>query len=400
MELTESRYPITGRNPSARILLAKLRDLRTGSLDVELDGRIEHLEGGDVGPAGHIQIEHPSRLLRRVATGGSIGFAEGFIAGDWHSEDLTSLLWVLAVNGQGDYRPAGASLATRVLNRVRHHFNSNSRQGSRRNIAYHYDLGNDFYHCWLDPGMTYSAGVFQHDDDTLEEAQTQKYERMLALTGARPGQEILEIGCGWGGFAEHAGRQDMNVTGVTLSGRQLTWARERLLRAGLSARSDVRFQDYRDIEGKFDQIVSIEMFEAVGERYWPVFMKKVAQLLKPGGRAALQIITIADEAFERYRREPDFIQRYIFPGGMLPSVRAFDAAVSHAGLTVGEREFDGTGYARTLRLWHERFVKHTEALSELGLDERFQRMWRYYLAYCEAGFRSRRIDLMRVTLTR
>ncbi|MFM1891564.1 MAG: hypothetical protein RLZ44_641, partial [Pseudomonadota bacterium] len=229
-------------------------------------------------------------------------------------------------------------------------------------------------------------------------AQEAKYARMLELSGAQRGQHLLEIGCGWGGFAEHAARRGMTLTGITLSHEQLAWARQRLATAGLAGNTDLRLCDYRDLHGQFDHIVSIEMFEAVGEAYWDTYLAQLAANLKPGGRAALQVITIDDAVFERYRRRPDFIQRYIFPGGMLPSVRAFDAAASRAGLRVVEREFGGADYARTLALWHERFLQQTEQIANQGFDARFQRMWRYYLSYCEAGFRSGRIDVMRLAL--
>ncbi len=382
----------------ARPFFRQLRHLQHGSLDVEIGRRTLHLAGDRPGPAGHIQIAHPYRLLHRLATRGDIGFAEGYMAGDWHSEDLTALLWVLALNESRLGSGLAGSLPARLWGRWRHARNANTRSGSRRNIARHYDLGNAYYALWLDPGMTYSAARFATPGQALADAQDAKYDRMLELTGARPGQQLLEIGCGWGGFAEHAAARGLQLTGITLSREQLAWAEARLARIGLTDRAELRLCDYRDLAGQFDHIVSIEMFEAVGEAYWDTYLAKLAGCLKPGGRAALQVITIDDQAFAAYRQRPDFIQHYIFPGGMLPSVRAFDHAAQRAGLQVVEREFGGLDYARTLALWHDNFVRQDPQLAALGFDAAFRRMWRYYLSYCEAGFRSGRVDVMRLAL--
>ncbi len=397
MELLETRASRPTLSPAARLLIHRLGKLRHGSLEVEVNGRCLQLTGAEPGPAGHILIDRPTALLRRLALGGSVGFAEGYLAGDWSSNDLTPLLWVLAAN-ESAVSPGEPGGLPRFLGRLRHTLNANTRRGSRRNIAYHYDLGNDFYRLWLDAGMTYSAAVFAHAGEELEAAQERKYARMLELTGAQPGQHVLEIGCGWGGFALHAARRGLRVSGITLSREQLDWATRRLQDAGRAAQARLRYLDYRELEGRFDHIVSIEMFEAVGEAYWPTYLRKLRDCLGPGGRAALQVITIAGEAFAAYRRQADFVQRYIFPGGMLPSVDAFDRAAAAAGLRVVRREFGGQDYAETLTRWQNAFVRRALALREMGFDERFQRMWRYYLAYCEAGFRSGRIDLMRVSL--
>jgi cyclopropane-fatty-acyl-phospholipid synthase len=293
---------------------------------------------------------------------------------------------------------SGTGRLSRWLDRLQHRRRRNDRRGSRRNIAFHYDLGNDFYRLWLDPGMTYSAALFAETGEPLEAAQTRKYQRILDRLDARPGQHILEIGCGWGGFAEHAARQGYQVTGVTLSREQLAHAQERIATAGLSDRVELRLQDYRDLTGTFDQVVSIEMFEAVGEQYWPAYFEMVRRVLAPGGRASLQVITIADGIFAQYRRGTDFIQKYVFPGGMLPSVPAFDAAARAAGLAVVDRAFHGLDYADTLRRWDAAFCAARDRVADLGFDERFLRLWRYYLGYCEAGFRTGRVDLMQVAL--
>lgn len=399
MELTRNQPAQRGLSLTAGALVRQLRRIRKGSLDVEHGDRLVALTGSEPGPAGHLQLHRPGQLLSRLATRGDIGFAESYMDGDWDSNDLPALLWTLAANGRELGTAGHGGWVARLLGRLHHARNANTRAGSRRNIAYHYDLGNDFYRLWLDAGMTYSAALFDDAADVeLETAQTRKYQRLLAMTGARAGDHLLEIGCGWGGMAETAVRAGMRITGLTLSREQLQWAQQRLLKADPAGLADLRLQDYRDVEGRYDHIVSVEMFEAVGEAYWPLYMRRLRELLAPGGTAALQVIVIDPAAFPDYRRRPDFIQRYIFPGGMLPSVPAFDRAAREAGLQVVQRDYGGLDYARTLAGWRDRFLACQPTVRELGYDERFCRMWDYYLAYCEAGFRSGRVDLMRVAL--
>lgn len=398
MELTRNRSAQPRLPLAAAALVRQLRRIRHGSLDIEHDGRVIGLAGSRSGPVGHLQLHRPGRLLSRLATRGDIGFAESYMDGDWDSEDLAALLWNLGANEAQLRDAVSGGFLARLFDRLRHARNANTRTGSRRNIAHHYDLGNGFYRLWLDPGMTYSAASFDRPGLDLAAAQDRKYQALLDMTGAACGDHVLEIGCGWGGFAKVAARAGIEVTGLTLSREQLAWARERLARVGLDDRVDLRLQDYRDVTGRFDHIVSIEMFEAVGEAYWPVYMRRLRELLAPGGTAALQVIVIEPNAFARYRRRPDFIQRYIFPGGMLPSVPAFDRAAREAGLQVVQRDYGGLDYARTLALWRERFLAQQTDVGAQGYDERFCRMWDYYLAYCEAGFRTGRVDLMRVAL--
>jgi cyclopropane-fatty-acyl-phospholipid synthase len=276
--------------------------------------------------------------------------------------------------------------------RLRHWLNRNSRQGSRRNIMAHYDLGNEFYAQWLDPTMTYSSALFAGGEASLAGAQVAKYSRILERLQAAPGQRILEIGCGWGGFAEAATGQGLALTGLTLSPAQLAWAQRRVPSA------DLRLQDYRDVNGRFDHIVSIEMFEAVGERYWPAYFRTLARCLKPQGRAVVQSIVIRDELFASYRRGTDFIQQYIFPGGMLPSPSVFAREAGRQGLCVRDAFAFGDDYARTLALWREQFEARWPQIAALGFDETFRRLWRFYLAYCEAGFRAGNIDVMQFEL--
>ncbi|MBK5942101.1 hypothetical protein CCR96_23235 [Halochromatium roseum] len=373
-------------------------------------------------------------MARRLATKGHLGLGESWMAGDWDSTNPTALLHLLAVNEhRWRERQRGGPLH-RLLSPRRHQRRSNTRTGSRRNIAYHYDLGNDFYQLWLDPSMTYSSAVYSadagevydaddlysadasatykgpssapsqtaalndDDDQTLVQAQRLKYQRLLAMLDAKPGQHLLEIGCGWGAMAEAAAEQGLQLTGITLSEEQLAWAKSRFSGSPLAAQVELRLQDYRDVTETFDHIVSIEMFEAVGEEYWPTYMETLRERLRPGGTAALQVITISDDIFEDYKASPDFIQHYIFPGGMLPTVGRFDAAAQGAGLEITERSFYGKDYARTLRAWHRRFLERETEVRALGYDERFIRMWRYYLSYCEAGFLDDRIDVMQVAL--
>ena len=290
----------------------------------------------------------------------------------------------------------------RVINRLSHRRRRNSRSGSRKNIHAHYDLGNAFYAAWLDATMTYSSARFAGPDDGLEAAQTRKYAALARLMDLQPGQTVLEIGCGWGGFAEYAAREiGAHVTGVTISQEQHDFARRRLFEAGLAERTDIRMLDYRDVAGRFDRVASIEMFEAVGREYWPAYFDKIREVLVPGGRAGLQIITIQDALFEDYNSRTDFIQKYVFPGGMLPSEARLRPVIEQAGLDWQAVERFGSDYADTLALWDGRFQAAWPDIRRMGgFDERFRRLWRFYLGYCEAGFRSGRTDVIQLALNR
>ena len=392
--------------------------LAAGQLQLRLGRRGYLLDSDRDGPQAEIDIRRPVRMARRLATKGHLGLGESWMAGDWDSPDPTALLHLLAVNEhRWRERQRGGPLHQLISPR-RHRRRSNTRTGSRRNIAYHYDLGNDFYRLWLDESMTYSSAVYAEptvgsdavenialltavaddDDQTLAQAQQRKYQRLLAMLDAKPDQHLLEIGCGWGAMAEAAAERRLRLTGITLSQEQLAWAKARFDDSPFAAQVELRLQDYRDVTETFDHIVSIEMFEAVGEEYWPTYMETLRNRLRPGGTAALQVITIADDIFDDYKGSPDFIQHYIFPGGMLPTVGRFDAAAQAAGLEVVQRGFHGQDYARTLRAWQRRFLEREPEVRALGYDERFLRMWRYYLSYCEAGFLDDRIDVMQVAL--
>lgn len=385
---------------SLRAALASLPNIKGGTLRVRLPEGGMLTFGDGAGPSAEIAIRDYS-FARRVLFSGDIGFAEGWIEGEWTSPDLVNLLCLLADNTE---RLAGAFRGGAMgwlLNRLTHLGRANTRKGSRRNILAHYDLGNDFFAAWLDPSMTYSSARFGAGADDLESAQAAKYHAMAQHARLKPGDHVLEIGCGWGGFAEIAAREyGACVTALTISEEQLAFAQARIVRTGLSDRVTVRRLDYRDVEGQFDAVVSIEMLEAVGEKYWPSYFAKIAEVLKPGGRAALQVITMRDDLFEDYRSRSDFIQRYVFPGGMLPSIERLRAETSAADLRWGDVDMFGRDYDRTLSLWANAFEANWPTIKAQGFDERFRRFWLFYLAYCVAGFRMQRIDVIQLTLAK
>ena len=387
------------------VTLALAERLTHGQLTLHLpDGRTRVFIGDAAGPAAEMTLRSP-QVFRRLLSGGELGLAEAYMDGGWDTPDLTALITLGALNEDVLQRTLAGNLWGRLASQAIHALRPNSRRGSRRNIAAHYDLGNDFYAAWLDPSMTYSAALFSGPgDDALEAAQTSKYRRMAELAGITADHHVLEIGCGWGGFCTWAAAAiGCRVTAITISEAQYAYTRARVRAAGLADKVEVRLQDYRDLTGSFDAIVSIEMLEAVGEAYWPLYFRRLRERLRPGGRAALQVITIADDRFDSYRRGVDFIQRYIFPGGMLPSPAVLRGLTAEAGLGVARVSRHGADYARTLALWRQRFERAWPviAASEGGrFDERFHRMWRYYLAYCEAGFEIGRIDLLHLSLTR
>ena len=382
----------------ARRILALLHEIEHGSLEVQLPDGVRVQVGHGI-PLGHLRFERWS-AFRDILSKGDIGFAEGYIDGAWDTPDLTGLLTLLAGNRGAIDQAIYGRWWGRLYSRLRHLLNANTLTGSKRNIATHYDLGNDFYAHWLDPSMTYSSARFDGDLSlSLEDAQTRKYQHILDLLNLPAGQSLLEIGCGWGGFAEHAAQNCGHaVRGITLSHEQLDYARARIRQRGLAEQCSFAYQDYREEERQYDGIVSIEMFEAVGEAYWPVYFATLKKALKPGGSAVVQTILIDDALFERYRSGSDFIQQYIFPGGMLPSTRRFTEAAAAAGLRVTAHEHFGADYAETLRRWHQAFLEQIEAVHHLGFDERFVRIWRFYLAYCEAGFTAGSIDVAQFRL--
>ena len=382
---------------SIRRCFAALLGIRYGSLDIVLpDGRVARFSGTERGVHARFVIDS-YRFVQRLAAG-DVGFAEGYIAGEWSCDDLVALLEVLAANQHLIDRFAANPLV-RGVQMARHWLNRNSREGSRRNIHAHYDLGNGFYGAFLDRSMTYSSGLDVGDD--LEAAQHRKYAAVAAAAGIGPQDHVLEIGCGWGGFCEFAARHiGCRVTALTISREQFDYATARIAAAGLSDRVTIKFCDYRDEPGTYDRIVSIEMFEAVGEAYWQGFFDVVQARLKPDGKAAFQVITIREDIFPRYRREMDFIRHYIFPGGMLPTPTRLQQLIARNGFAALSYRAFGADYAVTCRQWRERFEANWHSIADLGFDDRFRRIWRYYLAYCEAGFSAGTIDVCHIAFAK
>jgi cyclopropane-fatty-acyl-phospholipid synthase len=391
-QLIDEAPPQTRLPRTARLALELLEGLEGGSLVVELPEGQRMLCGNGASVA-HWKVAD-LRAFEATLARGDIGLGESWMDGCWDTDDLAGMLTLLARNrSQLADTVYGRALELAAC-RVWHLLRANTRRGARRNIEAHYDLGNDFYRLWLDSTMTYSSAIFESGEESLADAQLRKYRRILRRLDAQPGQSILEIGCGWGGFAEVAATEfGCHVHGLTLSPSQLEYARQRAEQGGYADRVDFALCDYRDVRGRFDHVVSIEMIEAVGERWWPTYFGRIAGLLAPGGRCVIQAITIDDALFPRYRRGTDFIQRYVFPGGMLPSPMSVERQARAAGLALqGDFAF-GRDYATTLARWHEAFVSRLPAVLEQGYSPRFVRMWRFYLAYCEAGFSAGDIDV-------
>ncbi len=370
-----------------------LDGIEMGELTVEWpDGRTTVHGEHHVDPEYNARITlHNYRPLTRLLRAGEVGFAESYLCGDWSSDNLEHLFLLVMRNEEAIAHGLSGGMLMRAANTAKHWLNRNSLRGSERNIAFHYDLGNEFYELWLDHSMSYSSAVYESEQQTLAEAQQSKLNRVAHHLNAKPGNSVLEIGCGWGALGRHLAEQcSVDVTGISLSREQLAWARDHnrvSAESETSGSTDFQFIDYREVEGSYDHIVSIEMFEAVGEQYWNTYFQKLADLLVDGGTAVLQVITLLEERFEIYRSNPDFIQRYIFPGGMLPTKAHLSQLASKTGFDVVDTEWFGMSYARTLADWRERFDAVASDVTAQGFDDRFLRMWRYYLSYCEAGFR-------------
>ena len=389
-----------GTPAAARTVFKLLQKLRHGSLTVQMpDGSMQRF-GGETLPHATLHL-HNWNVCSAALKSGDIGFAESYIAGDWSTPNLAELLRVLVKNRQEVEGVIYGSWLGRLYYRIKHLLHRNTHANSRKNIHAHYDLGNTFYKLWLDETMNYSAAIFgDKPDQPMADAQKTKVRRALSLAGVKSGDRVLEIGCGWGALAEMATTEfDASITGVTLSTEQLAFAQERMQRLGVASRADLRLQDYRDIaDAPFDAVCSIEMVEAVGREYWPTYFQTVAKLLKPGGRACVQSIVIDDALFERYIHSTDFIQQYIFPGGCLPCPREFRAQAEAAGLEIVDEFAFGHDYAETLRRWRDAFLAQRSAVLATGFDERFVRIWEFYLAYCEAAFDENNIDVVQYTL--
>ena len=373
--------------------------LNTGRVDFVLpDGRRFRAEGAKPGPVAEVTINNPD-VFARLVREGDLGFSDAYLDGWWTTPDLQAFMDFIHADNDDMYDEFPGMGLVRAWEKARFWLQSNSKRQALKNISYHYDLGNDFYSLWLDDTMTYSSALFSTSQESLENAQVAKYASMIDQMGVQPGDHILEIGCGWGGFAEYAAKErDLKVTGLTISKEQLEYAQKRINNKGLGDKVNLKLQDYRDETGIYDGVASIEMFEAVGEKYWPIYFNKVKQCLKPGKQATLQIITIQDARWEVYRKGVDFIQKYIFPGGMLPSPTVLRQEVAKAGLNVQHSIEFGKSYSQTLRRWFEVFNDQWDTISDMGFDDRFRRMWNFYLTSCAATFESVNCDVTQITL--
>ncbi len=377
-----------------------LKTLKCGRLDIVLeDGRRFRIDGDAPGPIAEMTVHNPE-LFARTIRDGDLGFCEAYLDEWWSTPDLLAFQDLVHAAGDDVYDGFPGQRIARAVEQLRFWLNSNTKRQAKKNISRHYDLGNDFYSLWLDPTMTYSSAKFDTGQESLEAAQRAKYVSMVDEMGARPGDHVLEIGCGWGGFAEYAAAErGLKVTGLTISKEQYDFSRDRIRKAGLEDLVEIRMQDYRDETGRYDGIASIEMFEAVGEKYWPTYFNKLNDCLKPGGRATLQIITVQDARWEVYRKGVDFVQKYIFPGGMLPSRGALLDQVEAAGLRLAHSVEFGESYSQTLRRWHDTFNDRWDQIADMGFDGRFRRMWNFYLCSCAATFHSGNCDVTQITLT-
>ncbi len=391
------------RDRRLQLALQFARLMRAGKLNLVLpDGSVHHFEGVEPGPTATLEILNP-KMITKLAFGGCLGFCEAYLEDMWRSPNVTDVLRLGTANEQAFDAMLRGKKWARAASWLMHRLRPNTRKGSRKNIAEHYDLGNDFYAEWLDESMTYSSALFTHGEYDLRTAQLEKYRRLCRSLDLQPGMSVLEIGCGWGGFAEVAASEfGARVTGITLSKEQLVYAQQRIAKAGLSEKVTFKLEDYRDTKGQFDRIASIEMFEAVGEEYWPIYFQTVRNRLTPGGKAGIQVITLADRFFADYRKTADFIQRYVFPGGMLPSPTRLREEIASAGLHLNETFWFGRDYAETLNRWQVQFQSVWSKITSLSsqYDDRFKRLWEFYLSYCEVGFEVGWTDVGQVVIQR
>ncbi|SCA56554.1 Cyclopropane-fatty-acyl-phospholipid synthase [Candidatus Terasakiella magnetica] len=378
-------------NPWVRAISSQLGNIKYGRLSLTLpSGQTLHFGEGDLHATVMLKNYNP---LSKMIMQGDVALAECYLEGDWACPNLTALFDLALANEDAFALDNKGGWLFRSLNRLRHMLNANSKKGSKRNISYHYDLGNDFYAKWLDDSMTYSSALFR-GRESLQEAQLHKYRTIADMAELKTDERVLEIGCGWGGFSQIAAEEyDCQIEGLTLSSEQLAFAQSRYKKSGIDHLASASLTDYRDAEGQYDKIVSIEMFEAVGYENWDTYFSAVKKLLKPSGVAVLQIILIEDERFESYRKNVDFIQRYIFPGGLLPSVEALEKTLDKNGLSLIDTHLFGASYAKTCEIWQKNFQHAWDDIKPLGFDTRFKRMWEYYLSYCEAGFKAGTIDV-------
>ncbi len=382
-----------------KLFLNGVKKFPYGSISIEWpNGITNKIDAYKYGPHAHLKIAD-NNVIKEIIHGGSVKFAELYMDKRISSKNLTSLMHYCALNNDQAEETFKISFLKYLHNKFLHFKNRNTKIQAKKNISYHYDLGNQFYRYWLDKSMTYSSAIFSNQYDKLELAQKNKYKKLAELSNIKNGDTILEIGCGWGGFSEFlANNYNCKITAITISKEQFNFAKKRIEEANLSKKVTVLFCDYRNIEGKFDKIVSIEMFEAVGKDYWNVFFDKIKSILKPNGNIGLQLITIDDKIYNVYEKNPDFIQKYIFPGGMLPSFKILENILSNNSLYIESVNSYANDYAKTLSLWKQEFNKNWENIEKLGFDETFNRMWNYYLSYCEGGFLSKNIDLKQINL--
>ncbi len=382
-------------------VFAMMKHLPRGRVDVVLpDGRTFR---GDAKEAGYVAVleVHNADLFARLIREGDLGFSEAYMDGWWSSPDLMAFMDLVSDDAEHVYDGFPGQGLLRTYEKLRFWWQSNSKRQARKNISYHYDLGNEFYGLWLDETMTYSSAKFETGQEDLARAQTQKYASMVDEMGVKAGDHVLEIGCGWGGFAEYAAKErGLKVTGLTISQEQFNYAVDRIEKAGLSDLVTFKMQDYRDEVGTYDGIASIEMFEAVGEKYWPTYFETVRERLKPGARGTFQVILVQDKRWHVYKRGVDFIQKYIFPGGMLPAPTILRDTIRKAGLEVTQSVEFGQSYSDTLRRWHETFNEKWDQVAAMGFDDRFRRMWNFYLASCAGAFRGGICDVTQITVTR
>ena len=382
-------------------VFAMAQDMNTGRIDFVLpDGRRFRAEGKKPGFVAELNI-HNNDLFARLIREGDLGFCDAYLDEWWSTPDLQAFMDLVHADNDGLYDGFPGMGLVRTWEQFRFWLQRNNKAQARKNISYHYDLGNEFYGMWLDDTMTYSSALFETGQESHEAAQRAKYASMVDQMGVKPGDHVLEIGCGWGGFAEYAAKErGLKVTGITISEEQIKYARERIEKAGLSDVVDFKLQDYRDETGTYDGIASIEMFEAVGEQYWPAYFQTVKDRLKPGANATLQIITVQHRRWDVYKRGVDFIQKYIFPGGMLPSPVVLREQIAKAGLTVEKSIEFGSSYNITLRRWFETFNDRWDQIALLGFDERFKRMWNFYLTSCASTFDSGNCDVTQITISK
>ncbi len=381
------------------LFLSGIKHFPYGSIEIEWpNGKVEKISANKSGPKASLKIADDN-VVKEIIKGGSVKFAELYMAKRLTSSNLTNLMHYFALNNDEAEDTFKVSVLKYFYNKFSHFKNKNSENQAKKNISYHYDLGNKFYGYWLDKSMTYSSAIFLKPTDDLEIAQKNKYKKLAELVSIKDGDNILEIGCGWGGFSEFLGKEyDCNITAITISKEQYNFAKKRIKKAHLENKIDIRYCDYRNIDGKFDKVLSIEMFEAVGKEYWNNFFSKIRSVLNPNGNVGLQLITIDDNIYEIYKNNPDFIQKYIFPGGMLPSFKILTNVAIKNYFNIDSVNSFSNDYAKTLNIWNKRFNNNWNKIEELGFDETFKLMWNYYLSYCEGGFLSNNIDLKQIKL--